>query len=238
LSIKSWNIVLVVALLAVLAIGGAFLYKSGTGRSSEAAKEQEAQVAVREQVAKKRYEAKKVLYSEFEAALNGFIQELDQEARAYKALRKVYMDLIVPVNLRAPEFVVENHNIGVRTNMELQLQMEKIISMFTNTDAKMRNLISRLPDDEAERASAQWKSLQDEQAEMYLQFFTADQDIFAKVQQLLGFYYAHRADMSIDVARNSVDFATPENQATALAYQKEIDVLKQAQAAMMRAERS
>ncbi len=234
MSIQPWKIALLAALIVVLAAGGAYLYKSSRGGVSEISPEP-AEGPVREMSVKKRYEAKRALYSEFEAALNGFIQELDKEAHSYKSLRKVYMDLVAPVHLRAPEFVVENYNLGVRTNMELQLQMEKIVSMFTNTDIRMRNLIARLPDDEGERAIQKWALLQSQQAEPYLQFFTADQDIFQKVQKLLEFYYIHRSDMTIDVVKNEIIFSEPEYQAEAFRLQNEIEVLKKAQAAMIKA---
>ena len=230
MSIKQWNSLLVLALVVVLAGGAYWLYatqEKQAEHSEQAVPVTEATVAAAVPSEDTRKPDQTALLKDIEDELNGVIAEVNEEAQSYKARRKVMLDLIRPANLRAPDYIAENYKIAETTDWELQMQMEHMMAVFSNADVKMKQAIFRLTPDEQSQSITRWKSIHGSLASQYIEFFSGDQIVFAKIKELLGYYYTHRNELDIDVPNNRIVFEDAEKQAEAFRINKEIrDVMK------------
>ncbi len=218
MSIKSWNIVLFLALLAVLAGGGYVLYQNHEAQLAKAAAGQ-ARIEAEEAAKQAQAEA---LAQGFEDALNGFLADLAAQADEYKKRRKVLHGLIRPENLRSTEYIQENYNLGESTSLALQLQMESIIGLFDTANVKMKALIEQLPDGKKAAAAQSWQSIQDEQLETYIRFFDSEQSVISGIRALLSFYNEHKDEMSVDLETGRILFSDVETQAAAFELTKDL----------------
>lgn len=221
MSIKSWNIVLFLALLAVLAGGAYVLYQNHETQLAKVAAEQ---ARIAEEDAAKIAEAEDLAQG-FEDALNGFLQDLGMQADEYKKRRKVLHGLIRPENLRSAEYVEENYNLGESTSLALQLQMESIIGLFDAANVKMKALIERLPERKKEAAAESWANIQGQQLETYMQFFDGEQAVITNIRALLSFYNEHKDEMSVDLEKGRILFSDIETQAAAFELTKALNAV-------------
>lgn len=202
MNIKSWNALLVIALVIVLSGGGYILYKNNEQKQIELAQEQAAAQEAAEQARQEKIEQAK----RFEDFINDFLVGVAEEVNEYKKSRSVLKDLSEPENLREPAYIEENANLAENLVMSLQLQMDAILQQFDEANVQAQVLIGELDAEGREVVEAKWAKVRDENLETYTAFFAMEQDILMAHLALIEFYEAHKDVLSIDVANGHVLF--------------------------------
>jgi len=208
MSIKFWNFLLVLALLATLAGGGYILQQNYLQKQMEIQQAEEEAARLRVEEAREA-QALKVAFDEF---LESFLQNLEEEAEVYKKRRTVLLGLAKPSNMRAPEYIEENARLADSTFMALQLQMDKILGLFKAADEQAQPLIAQFEEVEAEAVRASWRDLQETQAEQFMNYFKKDQDVLLVYRDLIEFYDAKKDVLNVDVISERVVFDSLEDQ--------------------------
>ncbi len=206
MSIKQWNILLFLALLAVLSGGGYVLYQSHLGQEAARIEKLEQERLAEEEL---RLEEEKaahlvVLTQGFEDFLNKFLQDVSRETKEYRKTRKVLVGLIEPANLRSPEYIEENYNLGEASVMSLRLQMDKIMGLFEEAELLFQAQLAKWPEGRGDVISQSWVKMKEKQVNLYLAYFTSEQDLLAAMQELLAFYHERRDVLYVDIGAGRI----------------------------------
>lgn len=226
MSIKQWNMLLVLALLVVLAGGGYVLYQNELAQQAKIAEQAEQERLAAEKIA--------ALTTEFEDFLNGLLANVSQEIQEYRKTRKVLVSLTQPANLRAPEYIEENYEMGEATVMSLRLQMDKVMQLFETAEADFQALIVKWPEGRGESIRQNWRSMRDEQVTLYLGYFESEQDLLAAMQSLLSFYNEKRDVLRVNVVENRVEFDDDEDKMRHEELSLMVDALKALQGELLK----
>lgn len=223
MTIRSWNLILVVALLAVLSLGGWILYQNQEQKRAEMAAEQ----ARLEQVAQEERARHMQAVEDF---LNGFLHDIQKAALEYKNRRRVLVSLSQPQGMKTAEYVEQNADLAESTILALQLQMDKIMKMFNKSDEDFAALIAFL--DEADRPGLEqkWQQERKAQADLFMGYFASEQDVLKAYGELMRFYEARKSVMHIDESGQNFVFDSPEDAAEAQKLQDEIKKVSAQQA--------
>lgn len=234
MSIKNWNIILVLALLAALAGGGFVLYQNHMEQQAALAQAALEEKLEQERLEKEKAEALAALRQEFEDFLNGFLKNVATQAREYRQSRKVLMGLVQPADLRASEYIEENYNLGESTVMSLRLQMDKIMGLFEQADQDFATVLEKWPEDKRESMAQNWRETKDKQASLYVAYFASEQELLAAVQELLNFYYQKRDVLKVDIVQDRIVFSDPSDQVAHAALKDKIADLVAIQAEILK----
>ncbi len=139
------------------------------------------------------------LGKQFEVVLNGFLQDLDSEARAYKTKRKIADDLVKPFNLRAPEYVAQNYELLQTVSADLRMRMENVVHIFTQANANIESLLVGYPPETQGPILTRWESVQDGQLDRYLKYLAFDDELLKAYDRLLAFYLQNSDALYYDI---------------------------------------
>jgi hypothetical protein len=236
LSIKQWNIILVLALCGVLSGGGYVLYQNNLAQEAKLLEQAEEERLAAEQAQKDKEEAEKIaaLTKEFEGFLNDFLTDVSQELREYKITRKVLVSLMQPANLRETKYIEENYEMGEATVMSLRLQMDKVMRLFETAEIEFQELLTKWPEGRGESIRQNWRSMRDEQVDVYLGYFTSEQDLLEAMQNLLSFYNEKRDVLRVDVIDDRIEFDDEEDTLRHEELKITVDALKSLQSELMK----
>jgi class 3 adenylate cyclase len=199
MSIKSWNIFILIALLAMLAIGGGFLQLNNLKHQAE------------QRVAEKQAaEQRQANLQSIEDFLNGFLKEVNDGAREYKQRRVILTNLAEPQNMTSPEYITENASLAESTLMALQLQMDKIMGAFKTADEKFEGLVTVLKEDDQPAVRKKWEDERKEQTDLFMGYFASEQNVLKAYGDLLRFY-AEKKDV-LKITDDAITFEAPEDQ--------------------------
>ncbi|MCB1721341.1 MAG: hypothetical protein H6860_03340 [Rhodospirillales bacterium] len=206
MSIKSWNILLVLALVIVLSGGGYILYQNNQQKQAEIAKaEAEEQARIAEETQRKKQE-QTALMQNFEDFLNNFLQDINTQVYEYKQARTVMDELLKPGNQSTPEYIIENARLAEGTVMSLQLQMEDILKQFEKANADLKPLIEKLTPDSQDHVRQTWNKIRNENAEKFMAFFESDQEVLSAQLKLIEFYKSHAQILHADIENQRITF--------------------------------
>lgn len=236
MSIKQWNIILVLALCGVLSGGGYVLYQNNLAQEAKLLEQAEEERLAAEQAQKDKEEAEKIaaLTKEFEGFLNDFLTDVSQELREYKITRKVLVSLMQPANLRETKYIEENYEMGEATVMSLRLQMDKVMRLFETAEIEFQELLTKWPEGRGESIRQNWRSMRDEQVDVYLGYFTSEQDLLEAMQNLLSFYNEKRDVLRVDVIDDRIEFDDEEDTLRHEELKITVDALKSLQSELMK----
>ncbi len=233
MNIKLWNILLVGGLIGAFCAGGYVFYLDK--------KEKEAVIAatekkVQEEALLKAEQAKKdqEIKTRFETFLNVFLKNLSDNVGRYKKNRTVLKQIMVPENLKNPEYLAENAKLLESTVQTLQAQMDTIMGLFKKADTEIEPLLKKLSDKEQNPARAQWKKIQDNQAMSFMAYFTSEQDILSAHQALMVFYLQHRQSLKKNEETGEMEFSSPDDIQTVQKLENDIANLIEAQTALLK----
>ncbi|MCB9982296.1 MAG: hypothetical protein H6861_01300 [Rhodospirillales bacterium] len=216
MSIQSWNILLVIALLIVLSGGGYILLQNHEQKQAEIEQvkaEEEARLA---EEAQRNAEEQKALLQSFEDFLNTFLGDIYAEVQEYKQARKVMEELRKPSNLTSPEYVAENTSMAESTLMSLQLQMDDIMARFEKAGTELQPLIEHLNEDGQAHVREIWNAVRKENAEKFMAFFASDQEALRAELKLMEFYNDYADILHADAENERIlfdDIALQEQEA-------------------------
>ncbi len=231
MNIKAWNALLVVSLLIVLSGGGYILHQNNAQKQAEIAEEQ---LRLAEEVERLKQE-KQALLQSFDDFLNGFLDDVYEQARAYKKSRVVLNELGKPSNLREPQYIEENARLAESTVLSLQLQVTDIMNSFEQADQEAQELLLQFEGAEQENLQQNWSDVRDQSVAKYTGFFAVEQDVIMAQLRLIEFYAKHSDVLNIDVENERILFDTVDLQEQEAMLRGEIIKLKAAQQDVLKA---
>ncbi len=197
-------------LILVIAIAaGIFAYQQMLARAER--EREQAEERARAQQQAQMDETRK---HKMENLLNDFIHSVATLADEYKAKRKVLRDLVNPENLGSPEYVDENARLMQALIPELQGRMDAIMTVFRDTEGKVRERITDYDATAGEAILESWRKVRDDRATMYLAYFSSETDIFQAYQDMMAFYLQKKGVYRFDRSSGGLLFPKPEDKVT------------------------
>ena len=212
MSIKIWNALLVIALLIVLSGGGYILYQNNAVKQAEKSREQAAAAQAEQEEKERKAQKAAALKQQVDDFINGFLVDIKNEMREYKKGRAVLNELGTPANLREKAYIAENAKLAEKTVLDLQLQMDDVMSSFERADIEAQDLIARFEDSEQTLVQTRWGEVRDENAEKFMNFFASEEDILMAKLRLLEFYAENKDILTVDVVNDHIVFDALEKQ--------------------------
>jgi class 3 adenylate cyclase len=206
MSIKSWNIFILISLLAMLGIGGGFLYLNNLQKQS-------AELVAEKQALKEAADKRQATLEAVEDFLNGFLREVNDAAREYKQRRVILTNLAQPENMTTPEYIAENGSLAESTLMALQLQMDKIMGVFKTADEKFEALVGVLKEGDQPAVRRKWEDERKAQTDLFMGYFSSEQSVLKAYGDLIRFYAEKKDTLKIDSAAKTISFEAPEDHA-------------------------
>lgn len=194
--------------------------------------EASARVAAAEK-ARQEQEARDALNQRFEDKLNAFLQSVAEKAKAYKARRRIFTDLIKPANMADPRYVEENYGLMQAAAPDLRKQMDDIMASFQAAEADIYALIRDEPEDRRKAVIASWQTLKDKRATAYMAFFAAEQDIVKAYLDLMAFYRERRGAFAYEAASSTLVFRDEADKARQLELLKAIGEMEAQEARVL-----
>ena len=220
---KQKDKIIIAAVLAILAIGaGVYVFLQ---------KPQEIQPQPSQEQAPIPEESS--LEKQFDALLNEFLKSVDEKAQAYKNERRVLAELVRPENLRDPAYVEQNYQLMKTTVPSLRLQIDDLMLVFENTEARVTALISGQPEEIGGPIAQEWQKLKQEQAVLYVSFFEIEEEMLRTFESLMEFYYIKQGSYKFDSVNNEILFDNPEDEMNAKALTSKLMELAQKESALL-----
>jgi len=165
-----------------------------------------------------------------EASLNSLLEDVLIEMQEYRKRRKILDELVQPKNLRDPKYIIETYQIALRTIPDLRQRSDNIIKVFSAKDAELKRMIQGRSPSAQKNILQSWSTVKAQQVDLYVNYFTIEQTILQRYEQLIGLYYKNRNDVVYYPEGNSVAFNTQPLNAQASAFNQDIKRLKKQQA--------
>jgi len=176
--------------------------------------------------------AKQQYLKRFEASLNDLLKGIFVEVNDYRERRRILNNIVRPENLRNAQYISEGYALALQTIPDLQARSVSIIAKFGEKEAEIKRLIKDRPADAQKTILSEWNSMKGEQVDLYVQYFTIEQNILDRYQSLIGLYYQNRQSVIYDEVRNIVSFEGQGLNARAGELSQDITHLKKEQAAL------
>lgn len=220
--LKLWHVFLASAVIAAGAGGVYMTYVENARQEAEKAR------IAQEELVRKDLEQR----AAFEKFLNGFLQDVNKGAQEYKQRRQVLASLVLPQNLKTPEYAQENASLAESTVLALHIQMDEIMSAFAKADQTMATLASGLSEEGRAAAEAKWQAVH-KQRDQFAAYFTSERDILTAYKALADFYAQKKDGFTVDALSGELRFSLPEDQEAARALDERIAALSAAQAELL-----
>ncbi|MFK7839395.1 MAG: hypothetical protein AB8B83_03610 [Bdellovibrionales bacterium] len=153
-----------------------------------------------------------------EASINELLSDVFLEMQEYRKRRKALGDIVQPKNLSDPKTIVDTYTIMRQTTADLRARSDRIIKIFANKDAELKNLIKGRSASAQKNILSAWSKVKAEQVDLYVRYFSIEQSILQRYDELTALYFQNRNDVVFYADANSVAFRTQalNQQATAL----------------------
>lgn len=212
MSVKIWNMLLVLALVVVLFGGGYVLYQNYQQKQVRIAAEKLEAEALALKAAEAKKQETEVLNKAFEVFLNDFLARVHGEVVEYRQGRVVLNDLGKPENLREAEYIEENARMAEATVMALQLKMNDIMALFDEADSAIQPLLEQFDEEDRVLVSKTWSDVRVKNAEHFMAYFTSEQQILNAQLKLIEFYNENSGILRVDDAQKHILFDSVEKQ--------------------------
>lgn len=177
-------------------------------------------------------QANQTYQKKIEASLNQMLANVYTEMQEYRVRRKILHDITRPKNLQNANYITESYKLANQTIPDLKSRSDKIIAIFSNKDAEIKNLIKNRPQEAQNNILTAWNKMKREQVDLYVKYFGIEQTILDKYQTLINLYYANKNQVVYLTETDQAIFNSPEKNAQAAKLSNEIKALKKQQAAL------
>lgn len=155
---------------------------------------------------------------QFEAVVNGFLQDLSTRMNEYRKKRMTVRNIIKPESMRVYEYVKENNNIARNIMAELEAEQDVIVDKFEETDKKMKALLQRMNSDDADTLLREWEVTRKKQLGEYKRFFEEERRLHDLYRIILEVFAesggAYTVNFDYDLNKGSVNFKDKQLQST------------------------
>ena len=176
--------------------------------------------------------AKRAFQKNIEASLNQMLSDVYGEMKAYRERRKILDDIIRPQNLQNAKYINESYQLAGQTISDLKQRSNRIIKIFDTKDAEIKTLIKGRPQSAQANILAAWKKMKSQQVNLYVQYFTIEQEILQTYQSLVTLYYRHQNEVVYYQETNQTAFQSSNLNAQATQLSQKIKTLKNKQASL------
>lgn len=167
-----------------------------------------------------------VVQKQFEDFINGFLDQLTEDIRAYKIKRQIVRDFIEPVNVRNEEYLAENNELMKQLSEEMIGDMDRIILSFDTADKKIHNLVSTSITDNKNIILNKWNTIKKDQLDVYISYFILEKELLSIYHEVFVFYMSMGANLKVNAAENKIVFSNPKNKNTYEALLERIRTVK------------
>lgn len=176
--------------------------------------------------------AKRVFQKNVEASLNQMLKDVYDEMQDYRKRRKILNDIVKPRNLRDSRYIQESYKLTQETVSDLKSRSNRIIKIFDTKEAEIKALIKDRPRAAQDNILAAWNKMKSKQVSLYVQYFTIEQEILSKYQELIGLYYKNQNSVTYNQEKDQISFTSVDLNNEASQLTLKIQTLKKQQAAL------
>ncbi len=199
--------VLCIALFIGFGAGGYSYYKQ-----IEAKRIAEERIAAEE--AAKREAEQKELNALYDKYINEFKEDIRQKVAEYNTEKKLIAQITSPYNYETPEFAKENLKIYQdQLSPSLRGKIENIIAVFGEYQSKLENDTSKNNTELQAFLLKRWKKMSDEMLDLYVSYFSNEQDLLIAYEELMKFYYTRSTVYTVNFEENTFEFKREEDRA-------------------------
>ncbi len=194
---KSIYLALFLCLITIaLSAGGYFFYQKN-----------EQQRLINEQIAKqkeeKRIADKKALDALFTKYTDNFKQEIRKNVQEYAQSKKLIQQIISPYNYENTEFAKENYTLFMDTIApNMRKKSGDIINLFQTYQEQIKKDLEKHNTEDQKEFLVRWKAMSDEMLNLYISYFTNEEDYIAAHETLIKFYYTYSKRYTVDIENN------------------------------------
>ncbi len=150
---------------------------------------------------------KREMQALFDVYLKQFVLDLKQGVQRYKKARKIIYDLVQPYNFETPEYARENYKIFTENVAPtLRQESDNVIGIFAYYQALLETDLQNKDGSIQQEFSNEWKAMSSEQAGVYVNFFTSQEELLRAYEELIKFYYVYSKLYDVDVEENEFSF--------------------------------
>ncbi len=151
-------------------------------------------------------EAEIALRRGFEDVLNNFLKRMGEQTRAYMKNKKALKEMARPSNLSNAQYIEDNFTLAKSLLPNLQRDIDSILAEFSNTETTLTIMLEGQPVTLQRSIMKSWNEMKDQQAEIYVDYFTAEQASLDLYAQMMLYLHTHREDIYHDAISNTLRF--------------------------------
>ena len=137
--------------------------------------------------------SKRVFQKNVEVVLNDMLGGVYAEVQAYRTRKKIVSDLIRPKNLRNVQYIDESYELSQSAIPDLLQRSVLIVQIFNEKETDIKRLVKDRPQAAQDRILSAWKKVKREQVDLYVQYFSLEQEKLLKYQELLNLFYENKS---------------------------------------------
>lgn len=185
-----------ILIIGLLGAGGYYIHKKNEAQRLETQR-------IAQELEEKRLADKAALDALFTKYTDNFKAEIRKNVLEYSQNKNLIKQIISPYNYENTQFAKENYTLFMNDIAPtMRKKSADIINLFQTYQDQIKKDLEKHTTENQKEFLVRWKAMSDEMLNLYIAYFTNEEDYIVAHENLIKFYYTHSKRYSVDIENN------------------------------------